>query len=130
MLALWRRIFFSFLTPNRQYCCSKNINRIANDKDLFNIRRQLLNLQAKGNQIYFQHVPSHKGIKYNDTADLLAAKASLLNPGPLFDLNLRDIIRQRSNINHSKLTLYPFYSQLHTVLYYRLKSGALLFNSL
>ena len=89
----------------------KKIHGIANDKDLFNIRRQLLNLQAKGNQIYFQHVPSHKGIKYNDTADLLAAKASLLNPSPLSDLNSRDIIRQRSNVNHSKLTLSPFHTR-------------------
>ena len=54
----------------------------------------------------------------------------MLNPSPLSDLNSRDIIRQRSNVNHSKLTLSPFHSRLHTVLYYRLKSGALLLNSL
>ena len=54
----------------------------------------------------------------------------MLNPSPLSDLNSRDIIRQRSNDNHSKLTLSPFHTRLHTVLYYRLKSGALLLNSL
>jgi hypothetical protein len=75
-------------------------------------------------------VPSHEGIKYNNTADLLVAKASLLNPGPLSDLNSRNIIRQRSNVNQSKLTLFRFHSRLHAVLYYRLKSGALFLNSL
>ena len=39
----------------------QNINRIANAKDLYNIRRQLLNLKIKGNEVYFQHVPRHKG---------------------------------------------------------------------
>ena len=38
----------------------QNINKIAYDKDLYNIRRQLLNLKIKGNKVYFQHVPSHK----------------------------------------------------------------------
>ena len=35
-------------------------------------------LRSKENEVYFQHVPSHKGIKYNDMADSLAAKASML----------------------------------------------------
>ena len=108
----------------------QNINRIATDKDLYNIRRQLLNLKIKENEVYFQHVPSHKGIKYNDMADSLAAKASMLFPSPSSDINSRDIIRQRSKVNHSKLMLSPFHTRLNTVLYYRLKSGALFLNSL
>jgi len=80
---------------------AKKINTIANYKDIFKIRRQLLNLQAKDNKIYFQYVPSHKGVKQNDTADLLAAKASLLNPSPPSELNSQDIIRQSSNGNHN-----------------------------
>ena len=39
------------------------IIRIANDKDLYNIIRQLLNPKIKGNEVYFQHAPSHKGSK-------------------------------------------------------------------
>ena len=45
-------------------------------------------------------------------------------------LNSRDIITQRSNANHSKLTLSLFHTRVNTVLYYRLKSAALLLNSL
>ena len=77
-----------------------------------------------------KHIPSHKGITYNDMADSLAAKASMLSPTPPSDLNSRDIIRQRSKVNHSKLMLSPFHTRLNTVLYYRLESGALLLNSL
>ena len=36
-------------------------------------------------------------------ADSVAAKASILIPCPSSDLNSRDIIRQRSNVNHGKL---------------------------
>jgi len=108
----------------------QNTNRIANDKDLFNIRRQLLNLRIKGNGAYFQNVPIHRGIKYNDRADSPEAKAFMLIPSPSSDLNLQDIIRQRSNVNDSKLILSPFHTRLNTVLYYRLKSGALLLSSL
>ena len=108
----------------------QNTNRIANDKDLYNILRQPLNLKTKGNEVYFQHVPSHKGINYNDVADSLAAKASMLIHSPSSDLSSRDIIRKRSNVNHSKLILSPFHTRLNTVLYYWLKSGALLLNSL
>ena len=90
----------------------QNINRIAKDKDLHDIRRQLLNLKTKGSQIYSQHIPSHKNII----------------PSPSSDLNSQDIIRQRSIVNHSKLTLSLFHSRLNTVLYYWLKSSALLLN--
>ena len=108
----------------------QNINRIANDKDLYNIRRHLFNLKIKGNEVYFQHVPSHKGIKYNDMADSLAAKASMSIPSPSSDLNSQDFIRQRSNVNQSKLILSSFHTRLNTVIYYWLNSGALLLSSL
>ena len=71
-----------------------------------------------------------KAIKYNDMADSLAAKASMLIPSPFSGLNSQYIIRQRSNVNHSKLILSPFHTRLNTVLNYQLKSGALLLNSL
>ena len=71
-----------------------------------------------------------KAIKYNDMADSLAAKASMLIPSPFSGLNSQYIIRQRSNVNHSKLILSPFHTRLNTVLYYQLKSGTLLLNSL
>jgi hypothetical protein len=87
---------------------AQKIIGITNDKDLFNVRKQLLNLHTKGSKIYFRHVLSHKGIKYNDTVDLLAAKASFLNLRPPSDLNSCDMIRQRSNVNHNKLTNFFF----------------------
>ena len=65
----------------------QNINRIANDQDLYNIRRLLLNLKIKGNEVYFQHIPCHKGIKYNHMAEFLAAKASMLIPSALTSIH-------------------------------------------
>ena len=91
------------MTPNQHYYCFKILIELPMTRILYNIRRQLLNLKTKGNQIYFQHVPSHKGTNYNGMADSLATKASTLIPSPSSDLNSRDIIRQRSNVNHSKL---------------------------
>ena len=99
----------------------RNINRIANDKDLYNITRQILNLKTKDNQIYFQHGPSHKGIKYDEMADSLAAKASMLIPSPSSNLNSQDIMRQISNDNYSKLILSPFHTKLNAMLYHGLK---------
>ena len=75
------------LSDSKSLLLIQNINRTANDKDLYNIRRQLLNLKIKGNEVYFQHFPSHKGIKCNNMADSLAAKASMLIPSPSSDLN-------------------------------------------
>ena len=108
----------------------QNINRIANDKDLYNIEDSFLILISKKMKFIFNNFSSYKGIKYNDMADSLAAKASMLSPSPSSDLNSRDIIRQRSKVNHSKLMLSPFHTRLNTVLYYQLKSGVLLLNTL
>ena len=87
----------------------QNNSRMANDKDLCNIRRKLLNLKTKASHIYFQHIQSHKGISHNDKADSLAVMASMLIPNPFSDLNSHDIIRQRSNVNHIKLFLSLFH---------------------
>ena len=92
----------------------QNNSRVADDKDLCNIRRKLLNLKTKASHIYFQHIPSHKGISHNDKADSFAVKASMLIPNPFSDLNSHDIIRQRSNVNHIKLFLSPFHTRLNT----------------
>ena len=43
---------------------------------------------------FFSNIFQSKGIKYNNTADLLVANASLLSPSPSSDFNSHDIIRQ------------------------------------
>jgi len=75
------------------------MNRIANDKDLFNTRIQLVNLLAKGNNIFFFIIVQSKRIKDKDTVDVLATKASLLNPSPSSDFYLQDIVGQKFNMS-------------------------------
>ena len=71
----------------------RKINYEAANSDLKLIRDDLQRLNKYGIFVCFQHIPSHKGLIHNVTADRLANEAANIDPQPESKLgNLRDIM--------------------------------------
>ena len=96
----------------------RKINYEAVDSDLKLIRDDLQRLNKCGVFVSFLHIPIHKGLIHNVTADRLANEAANIDPQPESKLgNLQDIMKCRGQIKCVPFRNSPFHSREDTVWY-------------
>ena len=99
-------------------------NYEAADSDLKLIKDDLQRLNKCGIFVCFQHIPSHKGLILNVTAERLANEAANFDPQPESKLrNLQEFMKCCRQIKCLPFQNSLFCPREYTVWYYRLKSG-------